>query len=615
MSLNDILPHQTAKVQPKAIPRELKKYPHWVCWRWQKRGDKPTKPPYNPLTDTLANVSDPRTWGTFEDALSVYETGGFDGVGFVLTTDDPYCAVDLDDCYNPETGKLSPTAQRIVGLLQSYTEISPSGKGLRIVIKGKLPEGGRKAGKIELYDTGRYVTVTGHTISEPQGISVRQTEVERLHAELFDPDYSLIEQIATGQRGEKLKQLWCGDTGNYPSHSEADLALCTLLAKIVGNDSKLIDKLFRKSELFREKWDIKHFGDGKTYGEATIEKALASGKPTNSETHSPLIVIPGPKFIETAQLNPPTWFLQPLIGSGLVSLLAGKQREAGKSTLVAHLLRSLTMDTRECVTINGREFDFGFLGFQIVECPATVLLVTEEPPHVWATRPELNWTRIEVIDDFSTLAAQWDKFSTEAAKGRWDLIVLDSLDNLLAASGVESENEAMAITNVMNRILILARRHQIAWLILDHLRKSADTGDLGEVRGSGAKGGRADVILTLTTQKGQPRRRVLRGWSRLPLPPVLMESGLIIELDEEGHYTDIGSKRGIQEEDQMDELTTFIKEFMPPEGGTIKNVVAASGLKPDTVRKRLTRALKFGLVERPQRGVYRPFIGNGTESI
>jgi primase-polymerase (primpol)-like protein len=98
--------------------------------------------------------------------MAAYEIGEpFAGIGFVLTPDDPFAGIDLDHCRDPETGEIEPWASEIVDRFQSYTEISPSGAGIRIFIRGTLPAGkGRHRGRVEVYDRGRFLTVTGQRL-------------------------------------------------------------------------------------------------------------------------------------------------------------------------------------------------------------------------------------------------------------------------------------------------------------------------------------------------------------------------------------------------------------------------------------------------------------------
>jgi len=144
------------------IPDELKKGIRFVCWQYRERNKKNTKVPLSPHGG-LAKVNDPTTWGAFNEAVSYYEKHGLSGVGIVLSKDDGnhLVGVDLDHCID-DAGNLTPEAKEIVELLDSYTEITPSGRGLRIFVKGKLPPGARRKGNIEIYDDLRYLTLTGN---------------------------------------------------------------------------------------------------------------------------------------------------------------------------------------------------------------------------------------------------------------------------------------------------------------------------------------------------------------------------------------------------------------------------------------------------------------------
>ena len=146
------------------IPAELRALAQWVTWRLETRNGKLTKVPYNPRTGTRAASDNPRTWGSFEAALRAFELGPgrYNGLGFVFSDADPYVGVDLDKCRHPETGAVEPWAVEIVRRLASYTEVSPSGTGLHIIVKGQLPPGRRRKGHIEMYSSGRFFTMSGH---------------------------------------------------------------------------------------------------------------------------------------------------------------------------------------------------------------------------------------------------------------------------------------------------------------------------------------------------------------------------------------------------------------------------------------------------------------------
>lgn len=276
---------------------ELQDLAQWVVWKLEKRYGKQTKVPYNPLTKQKAKTNNPATWGTFDDACAAYLGGQFAGLGFVFSTTDPYVGVDLDHVID-EHGILNPEAAKIVAQFNSYAEISPSGTGLHILIRGSLPPGGRRTGFVEMYESGRYFTITGdHWPDAPTTIEVRQRELDELHASLFPQDESetnfsnekskatgghsldddaLIRKAMIAKNGPKFIQLWNGNwqADGYPSSSEADIALCNLLAFWTVKDGNRMDRLFRRSRLFRPKWDEIHYSDGRTYGQGTIDDAI-----------------------------------------------------------------------------------------------------------------------------------------------------------------------------------------------------------------------------------------------------------------------------------------------------------------------------------------------------
>jgi putative DNA primase/helicase len=155
-------PPEALSVLPEGIPDELRRRVQWVNWRYARQGEKWTKHPYNPRTERKASSTDSMTWSRFETVFDAYTGGGYDGVGFTFSSGDPYTGVDLDGVRDPESGELAAWAADIVRELDSYTELSPSGKGLHVIVKGKVPKA-LKLPRIEMYSTERFFTMTGHT--------------------------------------------------------------------------------------------------------------------------------------------------------------------------------------------------------------------------------------------------------------------------------------------------------------------------------------------------------------------------------------------------------------------------------------------------------------------
>jgi len=176
----------------EAIPQELKNLTRWVVWKLEKKkkknGDvKYTKVPYSAKTHLYASTSDKKTWTSFEEAKEAFEDGGYHGIGFVFARGDGYVGIDLDDCLDEYDG-LNQYGRDAFIQIRSYTEYSPSGKGLHIIAKGELPGMGHCDTKrgLEMYDDGRYFTFTGEVYSDATAIEDRELEVKSLYHYWFD---------------------------------------------------------------------------------------------------------------------------------------------------------------------------------------------------------------------------------------------------------------------------------------------------------------------------------------------------------------------------------------------------------------------------------------------
>jgi AAA domain len=163
---------------------ELASIPRWVCWRLEIRDGKPTKVPYTPA-GSKAKSTDPRTWSTFDECFTAaFVDGRHDGIGFVFADDDDLAGVDLDTCV--DNGTVAAWAAEIIAGMASYAEISPSGTGVKLFCRAKLPEPGRRNGKLEVYGAKRFFTITGsHLKGSPDRISGAQAALDQLWAKHF----------------------------------------------------------------------------------------------------------------------------------------------------------------------------------------------------------------------------------------------------------------------------------------------------------------------------------------------------------------------------------------------------------------------------------------------
>ncbi len=141
------------------IPEELRRRPQWVAWKLEQREGKPTKVPYIAGGVGRADTTDLMTWRTFEQAVTALETGRYNGIGFVFCSGDHYTGIDLDDCRDPETGELEAWAEKVVEDFGGYAEVSQSGTGVHIIVKGKTPNA--KRGQVEAYSIERFFVMTG----------------------------------------------------------------------------------------------------------------------------------------------------------------------------------------------------------------------------------------------------------------------------------------------------------------------------------------------------------------------------------------------------------------------------------------------------------------------
>ena len=283
------------------IPQELKDKCLWCGWKYEKRGGKLTKVPYNPKTMQKAKANDPSTFNSYAFAEDAHLGGYVDGMGILIYNG--YCAIDIDHCITD--GSLSDAAIDICTTMQSYAEKSPSGEGLRIIFKSsnfvfdkekyyiKNSNNG-----VEIYMDGvtnRFVTITGNTVYGYPVIENDEALQQILDKYMLYPvkeiktkqepqakvDLPEDQILSTAMKNYNFSSLFSGDMSAYNNdHSSADLALCNMLAFWTGKDFHKIDSLFKKSRLYREKWDRED------YKKSTIEKAIADCTETYSPYHS-----------------------------------------------------------------------------------------------------------------------------------------------------------------------------------------------------------------------------------------------------------------------------------------------------------------------------------------
>jgi primase-polymerase (primpol)-like protein len=293
----------------EAIPEELRNAERWVIWKWwwdqQAKGGagKWDKPPINHATGQEVDATDPANWATFDQSIDRALNCG-DGSGFALgTKTDPsgHVVIDIDHCIDDQ-GNISSEALELVTGFNSYTERTPSGKGLRIWLRGVKPgdhcrrpsHPDKFLGTVEVYSHSRYLTVTGRRLEgTPAAIANRQTLLDELYAAMFgDPtkhqpndngrascsldlsDEDLLDKARSARsgKGDVFRALFDdGDLSrNGNDHSSADMALANRLAFWTVCDFGRMERLFSASALGqRSKWK-----DRPDYRSRTIDRAI-----------------------------------------------------------------------------------------------------------------------------------------------------------------------------------------------------------------------------------------------------------------------------------------------------------------------------------------------------
>ena len=284
------------------LREELRALPQFVVWSWVHRIDRWKKPPLRAdgLGDAASN--DARTWASCDDALIAYQKWNRDGIGFAVATDDPFFFVDLDDCRDPLTGEAASWVQPILDRFRgTYGEVSPSGTGFKIFGRGTPPRqqmvhhitGERPRAKIEIYDSIRYTTLTGHRLPDaPPDVHDAQDALDWLARDLVRDQWdvgdalvaddidAILERARHARNGVAFCRLFdAGDLGEYGNDPELGAkALVAMLAAWFGADHSGIDQAVRRSALWRHR-----------RGARVIESALAMPANSRAETtfHGP----------------------------------------------------------------------------------------------------------------------------------------------------------------------------------------------------------------------------------------------------------------------------------------------------------------------------------------
>lgn len=528
-------PAPPRNLEADSIPAELRALPQWLVWRREpdpKRPGETTKVPYRARQPRVrASSTDPATWAPFDVARQAVENdASLAGVGFAVSEECGIVGVDLDHAIN-DRGALEPWASEIVALLESYTEVTPSGRGLRIFAEGKLPEGRRKKGDIEAYDGKRFLTVTGDWFPDtPTRIEYRAAELAVMHAKFLPdervpvlvevppvgngdaqsfPDDVILERARHAASGAKFRLLFDhGDTVGHPSRSEADLFLASLLSR-AGADAATVDRLFRRSQLWRPKWDERH--GAQTYGASTIARALSGTNEPSRNTKGAVRALElevGPRhslaelFADPELLKPPATAVARIAWQARLTMLAALEKR-GKSTFLCYCAARKSRGE----TCLGETMLVGaVLLVWLEEHLADVVLRLKhfgaEPARVYLVPRLASTTVPERVAEIRAHARAVDA----------DVVMIDSLIRL--TEGVVSDaTQSAQMHPVVQALATAAHEDDTAYVLTHHMKK-----DGSGYRDSSAIGAAVDMIaeMTVPDETGDPTRRQVKLRGRFP---------------------------------------------------------------------------------------------------
>ncbi len=526
-------PDTGAPLVAEAIPVELRALDRWIVWRWGEINPatgKPRKPPFCPADlSRHASSTEPHTWSSFAEAAAVVEAGKADGVGFALAP--PYVGVDLDDEF-PEADHGAA-----MYLLDSYSERSVSGTGHHVVIKANLNGSGRHPKGIGVFQRDRFFYFSGeHVVGTPETIEERQTQLDQVLAQYLpklesapsamrpaEPvdvdDQELIERATRAENGAKFSDLWAGQWQGYgyPSQSEADEALCCMLAFWTGRDASRIDRLFRSSGLWREKWDREN------YQNVTIDAAIAATKdiyrPSRQTSSEPTRASESVESVTDSQgeteaapaveivsldsfLAEREELPQALVGSSTDAFLP-----AGGLVIVGGLGGS----TKTTFTVDGVAHFASSTRWcgKAVDAPLRTLIIENEGPRAFfreKLRAKVDaWESEPFRHNVYVLRGPWGLFDFRNADHREqlraaidehniDLVVADPLTNL-GMEGAGSLDDTGKFVRFLRACGLHDPEHPVAFWLLHHLNKTKHRDVLQAL--SGAWDNWADTIIVL----------------------------------------------------------------------------------------------------------------------
>jgi hypothetical protein len=601
------------------VPGEMKPYKHWVGYRLEKRPDrkKPSKVPYSPwLNGSKASVTNPTQWGTFEQATLLPITcseavepstpiskSGYSGVGFVLTKNDPFFVIDIDDAGGDQT--ILETQLKVYEGFQTYTEGSPSNTGCHIIGKANIASG-RRRGEIEAYSDERYITMTGNVLRDLPIADV-QRQADILYNELgsergtkagIHPDRpeSLSDDaiVASLLRDPALAALYNGTSGGNPS--EDDLSLVNAIAFRSRNRAQT-ERIWLASPLGqREKTHRRADYRQRTLDAAfnfpelpTLDLSAVNCKGEPVQFGVPQAA-PKPSRagirasdLQHKQFAPVGWIVPGIITQGLTIL--GGRPKLGKSWLCL----GVALAVAEGGYALGSFCQPGDVAYFALEDTQRRL-----QSRMWKVRGKEHWpSNLELFVELPRGAeglAQVRCWLEENPTAK--LILIDTLAKVRPAN--KNENRYDADYQAVADWKSLADEFDVGIVLVHHTRKQEADDPLEMISGTNGITGAADSIILLD-RNGQGS--FLRGRGR-----DLEEFAISIRLDENGLWQNLGDVDDALRSNERNSILNLLRQTGVPMSP--KHIAHSLSVDENSTQQLLYKMVNKGELEKIGRGQY-----------
>lgn len=616
------------------IPQCLIEIDRWVAWKTIMRDGRATKIPINARTGEFASVSDPKTWCSFDLAFEAFGNyPEWDGLGIVFTADDQLSGVDLDDCLD-ERGQFI-WGQDIVNGLSTYTEVSPSGRGVKLFSRGAKPEsaGSRKdgfgplgLGKVEVYDQGRFFAVTGRSLDGyPKTVEDRHEEFEAMCDWLWPGATGSLETGQHLQSNENRHASSCLDAllaMNIADHNDGSHRLFAACCRCVEHDlddQQALETIraYEKSVPFPIHWSdtniLTRIRDAEN--RCARGSAIATKKPSAVATPSPVPV--ADLVNQHPRLRTP--IIDGLLREGETMNVIAPPK-AGKSWLVTDLALSIATGRPWLGVFPTRQGNVLLLDNELhAETSADRIprVADARGVRISDTRQSLFIDNLRGrLLDFEKLRAYFDQL----AIGFFKVIIMDAFYRFLPKDTDENSNGNL--TDIYNLIDQYAEGLGCSFVLVHHASKGNQSGksvtDVGS--GAGSQSRATDTHLVLR-QHQEPGCVVVdaavRSWPP-PEPRCLRWEFPVWQPDEYLDPADLkferSNGRGRSQDSGKPETPewtaeSFAKKFVtekPAKMTLVRSEASKAGISQRLIKELQEEAEQQGLIHRWKSGANKP---------